>query len=1505
MEEKVEFKSLKDRINLFGGKTQSNARRATILPGSNLQLKLKIIPKSETLEKINNMIIYKYPNKPFEKNVANNSKILLFLGNAQECFINSFINIYRGIEFKDDFRYKIKLDDKNMKYDIYSMDNNNIRIISLPFCREKNESYLQLISEICKSKYNLVCYTLDENINDLNPEHLKEIEFYKYLINYLDLSDKLVFLCSSKEEIKNEEMEKFTKRFKAQKNDDIYEDKNFRNEIIFINNKNMYDDNNNNEAQKDWDSLKQKIETLKKALKQEKRKEIEKVKIDFFNFLLMNKEEEVRKYFIKLKRTDQYYFIYFLGEIKFKEDRSKILHTLINSIIKDNNHKKINLDDNEIEFTDDNIYKKIIRALSKLPFSNLKKIIFRNCWLCDEDENINQLKNIITTNLENLDLSQNKLREFHNILSDNIVNLTDLDLSNNNISNLSQFKDMKLNNLVNFNLSFNKISDIECLGMENNFDKLEKLNLSNNNIQKLKIINIKSLKHLDLLKNDISEGIVDFMKNNKAFSNSLNLKFETTDSVLFQFDNKLNIEFTYNLCGKNYEQFFEELNLNEIKEIKILKSDVFDQDVHYNIDNTDVDFKGDKNYILFNIITKFEFKQIKKLKLTNCQLTDKNIKILDILFTSNLENLNLSNNAIQDISIFTENEKLNNLKQLNLGHNDISDVSSLSNSKLTNLLELDLSFNKIENIDFIELSSNLNNLEKLDLSNNQIKKTVKNNLKNIKYLNLLNNEINEGIKEFIQSIKGLSHKLILELSTNTSFQCEYDDSLILKFKYFLKDNNDITQFLKEYPFDEINNLKIKGFDNNNIKFFSNETLKDIKELDLQDNSLTIISIFENIHFPDANTIKLNKNNFSDDSLVNLKNNFTSIKVKSIAINLNRINLKFINPELEINHSNFNILHDDMGEVDKIEFEEFPNDLDIFAYNSFSKKELPIFKNIKVDNLNIIFENEKYIGEMVFKPINFKAIYTFDNLDFMKSDDILSEITRIKFSNVTIDQNMDFEKDMAYKNLEEIELNKCIIENIDIFDYVNNKIRNNDLKIVSKGVKCKPTKCMDKSFFEMEKERDVKKISREYTKEKLKNEDGVLKYTDPFNFKIEINDNNRYNLIKNAYLRNIEEIDFSNAGIKNIDFLANSTLKNLRELSLKENNIEDISIFTVEKIHFHELNSLYLEKNPIKKGLEVLKEKFFKKCIYVKLDLVKNELKILARFNYYRYNLDIYVSDLSEVSNIFEKDKVFFDKYLSSEVADKFKEIFSLDSEDYDKKIQTLEFLSKSGNYWGGYETQWIYELKEEEFKNKKEGIYSALKLLSNNDNNTLDVKKLFSDLDIYLNSNKFNIILPSFDLYSFVSIDKLKNLTYIYFSWKSYFDIKLLCESEYLSNLKTLHLKYMSQIDNINCFKEAKFVDLKELYLNNNHLDDINFLANAPFTHLEKLDVSNNNINELPDLNFPELTYFNLKDNKINLAEKFYKIGSSTCKFILKGNYITESMLQDGGLENKVFDLGL
>ena len=312
-----------------------------------------------------------------------------------------------------------------------------------------------------------------------------------------------------------------------------------------------------------------------------------------------------------------------------------------------------------------------------------------------------------------------------------------------------------------------------------------------------------------------------------------------------------------------------------------------------------------------------------------------------------------------------------------------------------------MSFNKIENIDFLELNTSLNNIEKIDLSNNQIIQLSKINLKTIKYLYLSNNHITDGIKDFIKSIYNLSHKLIIEKLTDNSVNFDYDGNLVIKFDCFLKDNTDIIQFLKEISFSGVKYLKIKGFNDTNIKFLSNNTLKDLKELYLKENFLTIISIFDNISFPNINKILVSEEDFNDNSLENLITNFPSIKAKSININLQRINIKYNNPELEINNKNFDILHDNIGEVNEIKIEAFPNNLDIFSYDSFRDKKLPIFKNIIVDSLNINYEKEKYSCEMIFKlkSTNFQAKYNFSNLDFMKSDKILSEVNDINFFNI--------------------------------------------------------------------------------------------------------------------------------------------------------------------------------------------------------------------------------------------------------------------------------------------------------------------------------------------------------------------------------------------------------------------------------------------------------------------------------------------------------------------------
>ena len=650
--------------------------------------------------------------------------------------------------------------------------------------------------------------------------------------------------------------------------------------------------------------------------------------------------------------------------------------------------------------------------------------------------------------------------------------------------------------------------------------------------------------------------------------------------------------------------------------------------------------------------------------LKNIDLSHNNISILSSFIDCkfiNLINLNLSYNNITDIKKLAENDKFINLKKLCLDHNNISNVSCLLNSKFPNLIELDLSFNKIENIDILELNNNLNNLEKIDLSNNKIKQLSKIDLKTIKYLYLSNNHITEGINEFIQCINNLSHKLIIEKLTDNSFKFDYDENVIINFDCFLKDNTNTNKFLEKISFNGVNFLKIKGFNDTNIKFFSNDTLKDLKELDIKENSLTKISIFDNIAFPNIKRIIVNKEDFNDNNLENLIKNFPSIKVKLININPQRINIKYNNPELEINNKNFDILYYHFGEVDEIKIESFPNDLKIFSYDSLRDKKLPIFNNIKVENLKINYEKEKgkYSCEMTYilKSTYFEVKYDFDNLDFMKSDEILSEITSINFSNVIIDQNINFEKDIAYNNIQYLSLDYCIIENDSIFEQINNKIKKNNLNVSSNGTKSKFTKNICKDIFKIREE-------------KLTKDDDILNYVDPFEFTIEINNEIRYDFIKNSNLKNITILAFSDANINNLDFLKNDTLINLDKLYLNNNNIEDISIFDDYKIHFHNLRSLDLRDNPIKKGLEVLKKNFFQKCSPLKLDLSLNELKVLIKCSIeyrFEYCLNIYVNDFNELPNFFEKDKVLPFGNSSTEVVDKIKEIFGLPTDAFKKK----------------------------------------------------------------------------------------------------------------------------------------------------------------------------------------------------------------------------------------------
>ena len=247
----VNFKKINPNI-IYGG-ANPNVINPNDTSGKKTNTKKSKIVGNVCLEEKGKIKIYKYP-KEKNNSLLGGPRIILFLGDAQESFINTFINFYRCIEFKDEFRHKIIIDlnDNNSNYLIssYEKESNKIKIISIPFCKEKDKSYIKLLPEISKMTISRVFYTFHKDVNNLTLEQKREIEYYKYLLHFLGLRDKLIFLCDSKEELKSEELNEFLKRFNIEENDNLYEGKTFSDKIFFFNNEIIYENNDNSEIEK-------------------------------------------------------------------------------------------------------------------------------------------------------------------------------------------------------------------------------------------------------------------------------------------------------------------------------------------------------------------------------------------------------------------------------------------------------------------------------------------------------------------------------------------------------------------------------------------------------------------------------------------------------------------------------------------------------------------------------------------------------------------------------------------------------------------------------------------------------------------------------------------------------------------------------------------------------------------------------------------------------------------------------------------------------------------------------------------------------------------------------------------------------------------------------------------------------------------------------------------------------------------------------------------------------
>ena len=175
------------------------------------------------------------------------------------------------------------------------------------------------------------------------------------------------------------------------------------------------------------------------------------------------------------------------------------------------------------------------------------------------------------------------------------------------------------------------------------------------------------------------------------------------------------------------------------------------------------------------------------------------------------------------------------------------------------------------------------------------------NIKNLENLSLLKNNISYGINELFSDLF-YCNKLILEKYDNDNeLIFNYSNNVNINFNYIIE-NNDINELLRNLSFKSIEDMKLKGFDN--IDFLNNESLNKLKILDLKENKIEDITIFNDIKF-----INVEKIIFNSDSITkgyNSLNIFKSIKAKLVKIDKNdnkyMCNIHFEKPE--INNINF-------------------------------------------------------------------------------------------------------------------------------------------------------------------------------------------------------------------------------------------------------------------------------------------------------------------------------------------------------------------------------------------------------------------------------------------------------------------------------------------------------------------------------------------------------------------------------------------------------------------------
>ena len=355
-----------------------------------------------------------------------------------------------------------------------------------------------------------------------------------------------------------------------------------------------------------------------------------------------------------------------------------------------------------------------------------------------------------------------------------------------------------------------------------------------------------------------------------------------------------------------------------------------------------------------------------------------------------------------------------------------------------------------------------------------------------------------------------------------------------------------------------------------------------------------------------------------------------------------------------------------------------------------------------------------------------------------------------------------------------------------------------------------------------------------------------------------------------------------------------TLENFCEKKIKENNnlkqnIEKLRN-TIQEIIYEKIKNWEKVIDSITGEIEQIKEKlnlntsnnssqsesnnsFVVKTLNIKEDIISIKNKIYDLMN---KNLEIDLSYILLDNNLmktinkfneFYKDKI--DNYKKLNLSyNNIKDIKPLES----LKLRNIEILVLSNN-----KIVDISYLKNTDFPHlKKLGLYN---------NEISDIKSLkdtnFNNLEVLsLSYNKIEDI-TILDKLNFIKL-KVLNLGNNYIN-----DVSPLKKVKF-ENLEKLGLNN-NKIKTIDFLENEHFTKLKEIYLENNLIEDVNIFGKVnsnKFNNLEKLSLSENRIKDISCLNKPD--FINLKElylnNNIELKNVLNENKFAKVKIFFNGN---------------------